>query len=207
MLTISQQQIPQEAIQYVEEHKHLLTPDHSQYANQRLRTWIGAEAPLTDNRTFLPTQQAFDYNSRLWNWLHKFCNTFLQFDPEIALLHVGGANCSNQNKEQGTGGECGILLHRDAAYADYRAIGINLTGTATFGYKEVYTTQDAWTKEQNDPPPLHHVHITPGTCVIFNCKNPHFAQVGPNRWCINAWRISNKRRTEFNQFRNNTLLF
>jgi hypothetical protein len=34
---------------------------------------------------------------------------------------------------------------------------------------------------------------------VFNCKNPHFAQVGPNRWCINAWRIRDKRREDYEQ--------
>jgi hypothetical protein len=203
MLTVVQAPIPTEAIQYIEEHRALLTPDHSQYANEWLRAWVGAEAPLTDNRTFTPAP--FDHDSRLWIWLEKFCQTYLNFTPEIALLHVGGADCSDPEEAppDGHGGECGIRRHRDAAYADYRAVGINLVGEATFGYQSFYPEQDKWTAQaqQNKDAKLEHVNMTAGTCVVLNCKNPHFAQVGPNRWCINAWRISTKRRAEFEAWR------
>jgi hypothetical protein len=148
--------------------------------------------------------EAFGYESRLWKWLVKFCQYHMNFEPEVALLHVGGANCGDpeETPEQGSGGECGILRHRDAAYADFRAIGINLQGEATFGYQSFYPFQDRYTKpdEQNKTAPLEHVKMTSGTMVAFNCKNPHFAQVGPNRWCINAWRISEKRRKEYEAF-------
>lgn len=110
----------------------------------------------------------------------------------------------------GHGGECGIRRHRDAAYADFCAVGINLKGEATFGYQSYYPYQDKWTRpeEQNKNAVLEHVKMIDGTCVKFNCKNPHFAQVGANRWCINAWRISAKRRDEFNAYRglNDSLL-
>ena len=204
MLTVIQANIPPEVIAYVEANRSLLTPDHSQYANERLRCWLGAEAPLTDSRGFLPVPEAFGYDSRLWIWLDKFCKHHLDFEPELALLHVGGANCGDPEEapEQGHGGECGILQHRDAAYADFCAVGINIIGEATFGYRSHYPHQDRWTPtaEQIRNPPLEHVKMTAGTCVKFNCKNPHFAQVGPNRWCINAWRVSAKRRTEFEIF-------
>jgi hypothetical protein len=126
----------------------------------------------------------------------------LNFDPEVALLHVGGADCGEPEVSpmEGNGGQCGIRQHRDAGYADYRAVGINLHGEATFGYHYQYLYDDRWSKEQNNPAPLQHVEMTSGTCVIFNCKNPHFAQVGPNRWCINAWRISKKRRADYDNF-------
>ena len=201
MLTIVQSKIPPEAIEYVEQNRHLLTPDHSNYANKRMRSWIGAEVPLTDSRTFVPAP--FGYDTRLWKWLKKFCHHVLQFDPEVALLHVGGANCGDpeDKPEQGYGGECGILMHRDASYAQYRAVGINLKGEATFGYRCEYKNQDHGGGGKNANPAIEHVKMTEGTCVVFNCKNPHFAQVGPNRWCINAWRISDKRRKEFEEFK------
>lgn len=190
-------------IEFVESHRHLLVPDFSNYANERLRAWVGSEAPLTDSRTFQPA--AFGYDSFLWKWLEKFCNDQLDFNPEIALLHVGGADCSNPEEKpmDGHGGECGIRRHRDAAYADFRAVGINIKGEATFGYQSFYPYQDRWTSpaEQNKNAILEHVKMTEGTCVKFNCKNPHFAQVGPGRWCINAWRISSKRREEFEKYR------
>lgn len=204
MLVVKQTIIPPEALDYIEQHRHLLTPDHSQYANERMRCWLGAEAPLTDSRTFIPVPDEFGYGSRLWVWLEKFCKLHLDFEPEIALLHVGGGNCGDpeETPEQGRGGECGILQHRDAAYADYLAVGINLMGDATFGYTAYYPYMDRYTPpaQQNKNAPLEHVKMTAGTCVKFNCKNPHFAQVGPNRWCINAWRISTKRRAEYDVF-------
>ncbi len=203
MLTIVQANIPSDAIAFVEQNRHLLTPDHSQYANERMRAWVGAEAPLTDSRTFQVAP--FGYDSRLWVWLDAFCKQYLAFEPELALLHVGGADCSNpeESPQEGRGGQCGIMLHRDAAYADFRAVGINLMGDATFGYRSIYPSQDRWVaqKDQKANAPIEHVKMTAGTCVVFNCKNPHFAQVGPNRWCINAWRISAKRRSEFEYFR------
>lgn len=175
----------------------------SQYANGRVQSWIGLEAPLSDKQTFKPCP--FGYDSPLWKWLKGFSNKYLNFDPEIALLHVGGADCSDPEEEplDGRGAECGIRRHRDAAYADFRAVGINLAGEATFGYQSFYPSQDQWTHpdKQNQNAPLEYVKMTAGTCVLFNCKNPHFAQVGPNRWCINAWRISAKRRKEYELFR------
>jgi hypothetical protein len=207
MLVVVQKEIHPKVIEYVEQNRHLLTPDHSQYANERMRCWLGAEAPLTSNRTFLAVPAEFGYESPIWKWLKGFCNTHLSFDPEVALLHVGGANCGDPEEapEQGRGGQCGIMQHRDAAYADYLAVGINLVGEATFGYRAIYPHLDKWCHphEQNKDAPLQHVKMFPGTCVKFNCKNPHFAQVGPNRWCVNAWRISEKRRSEYEAFMGN----
>lgn len=178
-----------------------LTPDLSNYAKGRKRTWIGCEAPLTYSQPFKVCKN--DYNSFLWVLLSDFCQTELNFKPELALLHLGGANCSDpeENPTDGRGGECGILSHRDAGYADYKAIGINLAGKAVFGYKDCYGTQDCWKKEQNPNAKLETVKMTQGTCVIFNCKNPHFGQTGPYRLCINAWTISKKRKEEFVKFR------
>ena len=201
MLTIIQTKIHDDVINYINESRHKLTPDVSNYATGRLRAWIGLEAPLTDKQTFKPA--AFDFNDRLWKWLHLFCIAKLNFEPEIALLHVGGADCSDpeESPTDGNGGECGIKMHRDAGYADFRAVGINLIGEATFGYQALYPAQDKWSKEWDKEVKLQIVKMTRGTCVVFNCKNPHFAQVGPNRWCINAWRIKDKRREEYNDIR------
>lgn len=197
MLEVIQSSIPLPVIEYIRSNRDKLTPDVSNYANGRMRAWIGLEAPLTDKQTFKPAP--FGFNDRLWIWVFKFCRAKLNFEPDIALLHVGGADCSDpeENPIDGNGGECGIKTHRDAGYADFRAVGINLIGEATFGYKALYPDQDKWSKVWDKEAKLEIVKMTKGTCVIFNCKNPHFAQVGPNRWCINAWRISSKRREEY----------
>lgn len=178
-----------------------LTPDLSNYAKGRKRTWIGCEAPLTDKQSFKKVKH--DYNSELWILLKDFSQKELGFTPEIALLHMGGADCSDpeENPIDGRGGECGIKSHRDAAYADYKAIGINLSGKAVFGYRDCYGSQDSWQGKQNMNAEMQTVPMSPGTSVIFNCKNPHFGQAGPNRLCINAWRISKKRREEFEEFK------
>ena len=201
MITVVQTTIPDQVIRHIESNRGLLTRDVSNYAKGRMRAWIGLEAPLTDSQSFKAAP--FKYGGTLWQWLHPYCIEHLDFEPEIALLHVGGADCSDPEKDpdDGRGGECGIQTHRDAGYADFRAVGINLIGEATFGYRDCYGTQDRWVKEQNDSAPTQLVHMRRGTAVVFNCKNPHFASVGPNRWCINAWRISRKRRDEYREAR------
>lgn len=197
MLTIIQTELHKKLTDYLEANKHLLVPDVSNYAKGRFRAWIGCEAPLIDKQTFKPAP--FGYDSALWYWLDSYCNKYLDFKPELGLVHIGGADCSEPEAEpvDGRGGECGIKMHRDAGYADYRAVGINIKGEATFGYRNDYKDQDKWSRDKEHIPKLQIVNMVPGTCIVFNCKNPHFAQVGPNRWCINAWRISAKRRQEF----------
>jgi hypothetical protein len=201
MLTVIQTTISPLVIKYLEDNKHKLVPDVSNYAKGRYRAWIGCEAPLTDSQPF--RKAPFDYDDFLWAWLYEFCDVNLGFKPEIGLVHIGGANCGDPTEHplDGRGGECGIKSHRDAGYADFRAAGINLIGGATFGYVASYPHQDRWSKEQNTKAQIEIVKMVPGTCVLFNCKNPHFAQVGPNRWCINAWRIRDKRRKEFEDAR------
>lgn len=200
-LTVSQHDIDPKVIDYLTANKARLVPDVSNYARGRYRAWIGLEAPLTDVQPFRKAQ--FGYDDFLWRWLYEFCQTNLNFEPEIGLVHIGGANCGDpqDNPLDGRGGECGIKTHRDAGYADFRAVGINLIGEATFGYIPSYPHQDRWSKDQNVNAKIETVKMIPGTCVLFNCKNPHFAQVGPNRWCINAWRIRDKRRKEFEAIR------
>jgi hypothetical protein len=204
MLTVIQSEIPEEIIQHIIINRHKLTADVSNYAKGRLRAWIGLEAPLTDKQKFKVAP--FGFKDKLWIWLNDFCKNKLNFSPEIGLLHVGGADCSDPEDEplDGNGGECGIKRHRDAGYADFRAVGINLIGEATFGYQSFYPNQDRWSKEQNANAKLEIVKMSRGTCVVFNCKNPHFAQVGPNRWCINAWRIREGYREQYEDCKANT---
>lgn len=201
MLQVKQNKISEECITYIEANRDRLTPDVSSYANNRMRAWIGAEAPLADKFNF--ESAPFGPEDKLWKFVVWYCKSYLEFTPEVALLHVGGADCSDpdENAIEGRGGECGIKMHRDAGYADFRAVGINLIGDAVFGYRAVYPGF-SWVPQhqQNEDAPIQRVKMTSGTSVIFNCKNPHFAQVGPNRWCINAWRISNKRRDDYNEF-------
>jgi hypothetical protein len=199
MLNVFQNIIDNKIIKYLDQNVHKLVPDISNYAKGRLRAWIGLEAPLTDKQFFKLGQ--FSYNDFIWKWLNQFCIDNLQFVPEIALVHIGGADCSDPDEQptEGRGGTCGIKEHRDAGYADFRAVGINIHGNATFGYRSVYPHQDRWSKVVGNDAKLEIIQMTTGTSVVFNCKNPHFAQVGPNRWCINAWRIRDKRRKDFEQ--------
>lgn len=134
MLEVRHVGIDPTVLRYVEKNRHRLTPDFSSYANRRMRAWLGVEAPLSDSQVF--KSAPFGYDSPLWKWLHTLCTGWLDFEPEVALLHVGGADCSDPEDAplEGRGGQCGIKKHRDAGYGDWRAVGINLCGEATFGY-------------------------------------------------------------------------
>jgi hypothetical protein len=144
MLSVFQNTIDNEVLEYLDQNISKLVPDVSNYAKGRLRAWIGLEAPLTDKQSFKLGQ--FTYNDFIWEWLNKFCIDNLSFTPEIALVHIGGADCSDPEDypKDGKGGACGIKEHRDAGYADFRAVGINLRGNATFGYRAIYQNQDRW---------------------------------------------------------------
>lgn len=189
MIQVYHSKVPSGIIDYVQQREKLLVADHSNYAKGRLRRWLVAEAPLTSKHTFGETHPDFADDSLIWKWAKHTAADVAGFDAEIGLLHVGGANCGDPDDEpdDGNGGECGIRKHRDAAFADTIAFGINLSGSATFGI-----VIDGKT---------YHVPMVSGTAVLFDCKAIHFAQAGPNRLALNLWRISPKRRQEWRSFR------
>jgi len=178
--TISPERVAK-AIKYFDNNiEPLLGTDVSSYAPGRRRIWFPYEAPLSNNRTFelaLPDQ-------KIWAFVKNICASF-GWEPELALISKGGE----------------ISAHRDAAYADFRSIGINL-GSVTWCYERIYPAF-GWAEPSKciDPSEITKVPMTGGEVFEFNCKNPHWTEdVDPNRWAINAWRISAKKRIEFTDF-------
>jgi hypothetical protein len=154
-----------------------LTRDVSNYAKDRKRSWLRYEAPLAEYRPWIQANQ----NPELWCAIQDICNK-ISFAPELGLASLGGE----------------IKPHRDAFYADWKAIGINL-GTTTFGYKQAYP-EYRWVPENQliSPPIISLTEMTGGEVFEFNCKNQHWtSNVASDRWSINLWRVSAKARPKF----------
>jgi hypothetical protein len=71
----------------------------------------------------------------------------------------------------------GILPHRDAAFADNEARGLNVSGFCDF---------EIWEGRADEPSTLFRLH--PGDIITFDCKRQHAATPTPGRWCVNTWR-------------------
>jgi hypothetical protein len=157
----------------------LLKADVSNYAKGRMRVWLEAEAPLSATRPWV----AGVHHERLWDYLTRITAPF-GFTPDLALVSKGGS----------------ITEHRDASYAQYRSLGLNL-GVATFHYRQVYPGM-AWSKDQNQNATEEVYSLTGGELFEFNCKNPHaVSHVDAERWSINMWEVSNKEIARFNAFK------
>lgn len=116
-----------EGVDLVRPYYHKLSPDVSSYAKGRLRAWVQAEAPLSDNQNFRKGIE----DPKLWQWIQNACkqasiNGFTDWKPDIALITWSGTG------DDGVG----ISEHRDAGYSDYPAMTINLTGTCLFSIRK-----------------------------------------------------------------------
>lgn len=169
------------AVKYLEENvDSTLGNDVSNYAPGRRRIWFPYEAPLSENRDY----QIASQDEKIWTFCKNICSTF-NWTPDLGLVSKGGE----------------ISAHRDAAYADFRSIGINL-GKVTWCYERIYPGF-GWARPEDclDPSEVIAVNMTGGEVFEFNCKNPHWTEnVDPNRWGFNLWRISTKGRPKFNSF-------
>ena len=157
-----------------------LGKDVSSYAPGRRRIWLPYEAPLTDTMKFQVALQ----DERLWNFILKLCAMF-DWQPDLGLVSKGG----------------GIKPHRDAGYANFRAMGINL-GPVTWCYEHSYPEFN-WTPPEGciNPPEVIKIPMTGGEVFEFNSKNLHWTEgVDPDRWAFNLWTISRKKRQDFNEF-------
>ena len=152
-----------------------LKPDVSSYAKGRLRSWLRAEWDLREKR-FRRTNE----DEWLWNYLSNFLPE--DFRPDLGLIIYG---------------ETGIQLHRDAMYADYRAITINL-GAGIFVYDGQYP-EFRWTQRKN--PSRQTTHTWEGGEVVeFNCKNPHaMVNPDPSRWAIVLWQVKGDKVRQFEE--------
>ena len=139
-----------------------LVPDVSAYASGRLRCWLRTEPPLSTSQHEKP---GFKVQDGIWRRLEQL----IDWPFDFCLVTYSGAMAT------------GIEPHRDASYADYEAVGLNVTGSFgqardTHGYNPA---KDA---------PTHVLELSPGNVIRFNCKNVHGAKPSAHRWAMNFWR-------------------
>lgn len=157
-----------------------LYADVSNYAKGRMRCWLPYEAPLSKTGLWKYGQFG-EHADKVWDYIQRVVPA--DFKPDTALLSKGGA----------------IQRHRDATYADYRAIGINL-GEVTWCYETCYP-EYRWSKDAPASAPVQKIAMTGGEIFEFNCKNPHWVEdVSPERWGINVWHVNPKVREDFENF-------
>jgi len=145
----------------------LLTTKQKGYAKGRNQIWLNYEPDLTPKPDFYLAHT----DERIWNYIKT--QTPDWFTPHVALITKGG----------------GIAPHRDATYAGYPAMGINL-GKVTWHYENSRPEYDHLCT--SDRAPDMRADFTGGEVFMFNCKNMHWVtNVDPDRWSINVWTISN----------------
>jgi hypothetical protein len=171
-----------EVVSYLNDNlRSKLEPDVSNYAKGRMRLWMPYEAPLSASRPW--THGVYD--QRVWDWICKIFHLSNDWIPDLCLISLGGA----------------ISRHRDAAYAQFKSMSINL-GPATFCYENLYP-EFKWTPGVPESGEITKHVLHGGEVLSFNVKNPHWVQdVDPNRWGINAWRVSPKEIARFKAFKN-----
>ncbi len=157
-----------------------LKSDVSTYARGRQRVWLRTEPLLKSTRLSHPgsvrTIPGLEIPDKYWNRLQEIINW--KFD--YCLVTYSG-------KEN----PIGISPHRDASYADYGAMGLNVSGHCLFSY---WNDRDSFGKSESTgkwPYPGHPtcvIALSPGDLVRFNCKNVHSAEPGPDRWNMNFWK-------------------
>lgn len=152
-----------------------LEPDVSNYAEGRMRAWIPFQAPLSDKQDW----QLGVSHDRIWSWILRTCEAF-DFKADIALMSKGGE----------------IQRHRDASYADYRAIGINF-GHCIWHQEHLYP-EYKWSPNTPSSGEVETTELVGGEVFEFNCKNPHWvSEVEDTRWGINVWHVNDKARNKF----------
>ena len=160
----------------------LLTKDVSNYAPGRTRAWLQYEAPLSQSRPWLHGVR----DERVWSYVTRTCARH-GFTPDLGLVSKGG----------------NISSHRDAFYANFMAMGINL-GECTWEYRPCYP-EYRWTPQQDENAPVESYNLTGGEVFLFNCKNPHAViNASEDRWAINLWTVSKKGMSGFNEIKEAT---
>ena len=159
---------------FMKDELHLFkNASHSSYAYGRQSAWLQFDCPLSAGGIFKPV----DTPKRLWEW----CEKVWQSNGMPGLPEVGLANY----------GDVGIDLHRDATYAAPDSLIINL-GKVHWQYD--------WDRGISTP---QHYNFDGGEVISFNCKHRHGAyDPASDRWSIVLWTISHKRRSEFEQVKN-----
>ena len=166
-------------VAHLEEHvRPHLVADVSNFARGRQRVWLPYEAPLSKMRNWEKALQ----DDKLWNWIRNQCAHIDGFNAVTCLISRGG----------------NINPHRDATYAGFKAIGINL-GPVTWRYWDQYDYGD-W--KYNAPTRgVYEARMTGGEVFSFNPKNQHSAiDAADDRWSINAWELNPKDADRFHVF-------
>lgn len=142
-----------------------LAPDVSSYARGRRRAWLQIEAPLGPTQPWRPGLASH----RLWPWLVAI---WQRIDPRTCPA-VGIA----------IQGDTGIAWHRDASYAQVRAVLVNLEPCAF----EIDRDRDSPNGRPGDPLSLD---LQGGEVLAFDCKHQHrVVDPDPSRWSIVLWRL------------------
>ena len=149
-------------------------------AKGRRQLWIQTAPPLTSSATW---HVGFE-DERIMNYIRLISPP--GFTPEAVLVTKGG----------------NIRRHRDARYADYRGMSINL-GKVTW-YYERSNDQYFWQPGLHESVPVGRYDLTGGEVFMFNTKNPHWVEnAHPDRWGINVWQISKNTRDDYDKFMEN----
>ena len=176
----------------LDSYSNSLTLDVSNYAKGRQRFWLQAEADLTKvngGKLYKPGVQIpklWDYCSKLFD--KAIAHSELPYTPTLDLGLVAYGNK-------------GIDWHRDASYADFPAVSVNLsTDTTEWGYEDCRLGYDS--KTSNSNPKRKVYKLAPGSVVLFNCKNPHAViKCDDTRYSINLWSVAPKFKTYFNKYK------
>lgn len=150
-----------------------LTPDKSNYAKNRMRAWLRTEPPLGNTQPFRP---GIPMSDPMWARLQEIVSW--KFD--YCLVTYSGMTEA-----------IGITPHRDASYADWEALGLNVSGTCRFSYWNDRLSFGRGPSSETCPfpgNPSNVIDLVPGDLVRFNCKNVHSAEPSANRWNMNFWK-------------------
>ena len=169
-----------------------LTSDISNYAKGRQVYWLEHQADLTKvngGKVYKPGVQIprlWDYCSKLFNKAITYSELSYQPTLDLGLVAYGSK---------------GIDWHRDASYADFPAVSINLsTLTTEWGYEDCRLGYDG--KSPNSNPNKKVYKLVPGSVVLFNCKNSHAViKCDSTRYSINLWSVAPKFKTYFNKYK------
>ena len=146
-------------------------------AKGRCQLWIQTAPPLMATT---PWHVGYE-DERIMNYVRSIAPE--GFTPEAVLVTKGG----------------NISRHRDARFADYRGMSINL-GKVTW-YYERSNDQYFWQPGVAESVPAGRYDLTGGEVFMFNTKNPHWVEdAHQDRWGINVWQISKNTRSDYNKF-------
>lgn len=144
---------------WLQQHKRDLRPDPSHYAEGRLKFWFRKEPHLGRPGEVLP---GVDCDDDSWARLQRL----MGWDFDWCLITYSGDQTP-----------VGITQHRDAAFTDREARGLNVSGTCAF---------EIWEGKASDPPTRF--LLRPGDLITFDCKRLHAATPSVGRWCVNTWK-------------------